>query len=306
MPLLSIAGVELPVTVDSLSLSLETIGTAARNTRGHGLLERRASKWGFNFSLSPCPLDEAMLYRSLILGDGEFWSTASSAYGAKGLALTGTGAWTGAGGGNPVAGSGNGVWRTTIGQTLVVPGKLSDQSAVGGQSSGVRGASLAGWRYDEGAASWRLFAWSWRGGETTVPNKREKVGAIGSSGAAQAYTGTETLAVSSGTLTVTSPGSGGGWRWSNLLLIPWFLPVAQLDQLLEGLALVRNPMPLLPRVYVTSDLLSSDQLKATPFGSTQSALVCTGEVSEMQVTPLARAGAWQTTDCTLSGKLTEV
>lgn len=303
MPALSIAGVELPVAVDTLLLSLEQVGEAARNQRGHRVMDRRALKWLFEFSLSPCPLDEAMLYRSLILGDGELWSCVSSAYGAKGLPLTGTGAWTGAGGGNPIAT--NGTFRITTGQTMVVPGKISDQSAVGGPSSGIRGATLAGWRYDEGAATWRLFGWSWRALDTTVILLREKNGAIGSSGAAQNFTpGGETFSVSGGNLTVTAVGAG--YRYSNLMLIPWFLPQAQIDQLLEGLALVRNTQPLLPRVYVQSDLLPTSQMQGTPFGSTQSGLVCHGEVTELQVLGLARDGAWSQTECLLSGSLTEV
>lgn len=306
MSILSICGVPLPVAIDSLQLSLEDVGTKARNTRGHRILERRRSKWSFGFSLSPKPLDEVMLYRSLILGDGESWPMTSSAYGSKGLQVTGTGAWSGSGGGNPI--SSNGTFRLTTGQTMVVPGRIYDQSAVSaGAAAGITGATLAGWRYDEGTTGYRLFGWSWRGVESgAIPVKREKVGAIGSSGAVQAYSGSETLSANNGTLTVTAPGAGGGWRFSNMLLIPWFLPQAQVDQLLEGLALVMYQLPMLPRVYVTTDMLPTEQQKGSPVGTYQSSLICHGEVSELAVRPVMRGGSFSATDAVLSGTLIEV
>jgi hypothetical protein len=306
MSALTINGVDLPVAIDSLTAGFEPVGTTGRNTRGHHLKERRRDKWVFEFDLSPAPLEEVLLYRSLILGDGEFWSTETNQWGAKGLGLTGTGAWIGSGGGNPLTGSGNGVFRLTTGQTMVVPGKLYDQSAVTAAAAGLSGATLAAWRYDDTLAAYRIFAWSWRALDSVVTHKREKLGAIGASGAVQNFTGTETLAVSGGNLTVTAPGSGGPWRYSNLLLIPWFLPLAQVDQLLEGLALVRYQLPKLPRVYVQTDLLPVDQLKTAPVGSVQSSIICHGEVESLRVTPLMRNGAFSTTECVLSGSLIEV
>lgn len=305
MSILSICGVPLPVTIDSLRVSFDDVGTKARNTRGHRILERRRSKWSFEFTLAPKPLDEAMLYRSLILGDGESWQMLSGAYGSKGLQVTGTGAWTGAGGGNPI--TTNGTFRLTTGQTMVVPATMYDQSAVAsGSTSAVVGATLAGWRYDEGAAAYRLFGWSWRALDGSVAVKREKVGAIGSSGVAQAYSGGETLLPSGGSLVVTAPGAGGGWRFSNMLLIPWFLPQAQVDQLLEGLALVTYALPMLPRVYVTTDLLPTEQIHGSPVGFYQSSIICHGEVSELEVRPLMRNGFFSTTDAALTGTLIEV
>lgn len=300
MSALSIAGVDLPVATDSLSLELEQVGSRARNTRGHSVLERRATKWVFNFETSPVPLDEAMLYRSLINGDGEFWGMAASAYGSKGLAVTGTGSYSG-GVGNPYGG---GSWGMTGGQTMVIPTKLYTQSVVGGLSTGYLGATLAGWRYDSGGAAWRCFAWGMRASVTAPTVKREKLGALGSSGVTQNYTGTETFSHTGGNLTVTAP--AGTWYFSNLLLLPWFLPQTQLDQLLEGLATVRKQLPMLPRVLVQSDLFSPEQLVEAPYGSVQNSLICHGEVSDMRVVPLMRGGSLSTTDCVLSGSLTEV
>jgi hypothetical protein len=301
MGALVVNGVTFPVAIDSLKVGLESVGTKGRNTRGHALLERRRAKWRFEFDLSLCPLDEAQMYRALILGEGEYWSTVANAYGSKGLALSGTGAFNGAGGGNPI--SGNGVWRTTTGQTLVVPGRLFDQAGVSPANSLLVGATLIGWRYD--GSAYRIFGFSWRAGDTVVATKREKLGSLGSSGAAQAYTGTETLATSNGTLTITAPGAGGPWSWSNMYLLPWFLGDSLVDTLMDGWASLNTRLPMLPRVLVMSDHLPDNQFKASP-GASRNSIACIGEVSEMRVTPVARGGSWQTAETALSGVLEEV
>ena len=303
MPILSVAGVPFPVAIDSLRLGTESVGSKARNQRGHLVAERRREKWFIEFSLSPKPLDEANLYRALVLGEGEFWNTigASGAYGAKGLQLTGTGTINAAGGGNPI--STNGVWRTTTGQTLVVPGKFYDQSAVSSSLAGLTGATLVGWRYD--GSAYRVVGISWRALDAAPAVKREKLGALGSSGASQAYTGTETFSTSAGALTITAPGSGGPWSWSNLLVLPYYLPQAQVDALMDGFALCTYAQPQLPRVYVQSDLFPTSQLKASP-ALEQAALICIGEVTSFDVVPLVRGGAFSTTEVRLGGRLTEV
>jgi hypothetical protein len=303
MSALAVMGVALPVRIDSLKASLEPVGSERRNQRGHQVLERRRAKWVFDFELSPCPLDEAQMYRSLILGEGEFWSMKTSAYGSKGLGLTGTGGWVGSGGFNPIAT--NGVFKLTTGQTMIVPARLYSQSALGTAHAGVTGSTFFGWRYDETLANYRVFGWSWRAYASGVTHKREKIGALGSSGAVQNYTGSETFSVSNGNLTVTAPGSGGPWRFSNMTVLPWFCPQAQVDQLLEGLAVTLFELPRLPNVYVTTDLLPTEQ-HASPAGTNQSSLICNGVVDELEVVPLARDGSFSTTDCILRGSLSEV
>lgn len=301
MPILSVAGVPFPVSIESLQLSFETVGNKSRNQRGHLVAERRRTKAVIDFSLSPKPLEEAMFYRSLVLGEGEFWNTLTSAFGAKGYQLTGTGVINTGGGGNPIAT--NGVWRTTTGQTLIVPGKFYDQSAVSSSLAGLTGATLIGWRYD--GSAYRIVGVSWRALDSSPLAKREKLGALGSSGAAQSYTGTETMTVSGGALTITAPGSGGPWSWSNLTVYPWAFASAQVDALMDGLALTNYSLPQLPRVYVTSDLLPTSQLKTVPVLE-QAALICIGELDGMGVQPLYRNGAFSTTECVLSGRLIEV
>lgn len=303
MSALTVNGVVLPVAIDSLKVSLDPVGTSRRNQAGWNVLERRRSKWVIDFSLSSCPLDEAMMYRALILGEGEFWNTLTSAYGAKGLGLTGTGAWTNSGGGNPH--NGNGVFRTTTGQTMIVPGRLYSQSAISTAAAGITGATLIGWRHDDTVGNDRLFGISWRSFESGVVTKREKIGGLGASGAVQNFTGAETFSVSNGNLTITAPGSGGPWRYSNMTLVPWFCPQAQVDQLLEGQALTLYTLPQLPNVYVTLDLLPTEQHKGAPTGLFQSSLICNGQ-AQLEVSPSVRNGAFSTTEIVLSGTLTEV
>lgn len=300
MPALAINGVELPVAIDSLRLTLEAVGSRSRNTRGHALLERRRAKWVYEFELSPSSLDEAMMYRALILGEGEYWNCISSAYGSKGLLLGGSGAWVNASG-NPI--STNGVFLTDAGQTLQVPGRLYSQAAVFPGPSAT-GHTVIGWHQDVVGPVWRIFGFSWRDQDTTPRVTREKLGALGSSGAAGAWTAPDTIAVSSGNLVITA--ATNSKKWSNLYLLPWCLPPAQVDALLDGFAGIGYPLAQLPRVYVQTDLLPDDQLKASPVGLVKNAMACIGEVSEMPMVPLARNGAWSLSDLRLSGTLTEV
>lgn len=303
MAALSVCGVALPVRIDALKASLEAVGAVGRNVRGHRVLERRRNKWVFEFELTPVSLDEAQLFKALLLGEGEFWSLAASAYGAKGLAITGTGSWNSTASTNPFTSTGT--WRLTTGQTMVVPGRFYDQSALTAAPAGQTGATAIGWRYDAGTASWRVFGWVWRAQDAAPHIKREKLGALGASGAAQAYTGSETFAVSGGNLTVTAPGAGGAWHFSNVLVLPWALAQAQLDTLLDGFASCTYQQPALPDVYVQTDLLPTDQLKATP-GLVQASLICQGELEAFEVVPLVAGGVWSKTEVQLSGRLVEV
>ncbi len=91
MATLAINGVALPVLVDSLSVDLDPVGNATRNARGWRVMDRRRTVRTIQFALAPRPLDEAMLYRALVLGEGEHW-TGASLYGDKGLPITGTAA----------------------------------------------------------------------------------------------------------------------------------------------------------------------------------------------------------------------
>jgi hypothetical protein len=306
MPILAIAGVPLPVLIDSMSVGGEMVGSVTRNQRGWRVLERRRQKLTFDFVLGPKTLDEAMMYRSLILGEGEFWNTLTSVYGAKGYALSGSGAWTGAGGGNPH--NGNGVFRCDPTETMTLKGSFYDQTAISTASAALFGATAIGWRRDDAALTYRAFGWSWRTYDTTATVKREALGnlvGLGELGTPQAYTGNETFAVSSKNLVVTA-GAGGPFSYSNIWVLPWYLKAAQIDVLLTGRNLAHYTLPLLPKVYVQSDLVPIDNQKISPTGLYDSSIICHGEVDSMAVQPTMQSGVFDKTTMGLGGRLIEV
>ena len=304
MAMLAIEGVTLPASVDGFNISGETVGEAQRNAVGHRLMERRREKLVLEFSLVPKTLHEAMLYRCLVLGEGELFDTLT-AYGSKGYPLTGTGTLETSGGGNPH--NGNGVWKLDPTETLTIPGVFYDQSAVASQSTAF-GASAVMWRRDDASGAFKVFGASWRRYDTTATYKREALGTsggLGTLGAAGAFTGGETFAVSSGALTITA-GAGGPFRYSNIRVLPWFLPEAQLDQLILGRNVAMYTLPQLPRVYVQTDLLPVDLQKGSPVGVYDSSLVCHGEISSQPIVPSMQSGTFTTTVLGMSGRLIEV
>lgn len=303
MAILSIAGVSLPVLIDSLRLSGETVGAAGRNSNGHRVLERKREKAVIEFALGVKPLDEAMMYRALILGEGEFWNTLTI-YGSKGYALTGTGALSLAGGGNPNAG--NGVWRCSPAQTMVIVGSFYDQSLVSNASASLFGATAIGWRRDDAAGTYRVFGWSWRTYDATATVKREALGTaggLGTLGTPQAFTGAETFAVSSKNLVVTAP-AGGPFSYSNIMVIPRYLPAAQVDQLIAGRNLFFFTLPRLPMIYVQTDLFPTDL--QTSGAGVDASIIMQGEVNSMSVQPTWQSGAFSKTTMALEGRVIEV
>lgn len=302
MAALSIEGVPLPVLIDSLSLGTEDVGQANRNQRGYLVRDRRRAKWTMEFTLGPKTLDEAMLYRSLLLGEGELWNT-QSIYGSYGYALAGTGALTLAGGGNPYLG--NGVWNTKVGETLAIRGSYADQSAVGYGNTLSTGATAIMWRRDESTGEYRVAGFSWRTKDTTVTVKREALGTtggLGTLGTPQAYTGAETFAVSSAQLTITA--AGVETRWSAIRVLPWYLKAAQIDLLIAGRNLFFYHPPPLPNVYVNTDLLPMDNVK-TGVTNEDASILMQGELDAMAVQPMMIGGVWTTMVLGCAGKLLE-
>ena len=302
MAALSIEGVALPVLIDSFSLGTEDVGQANRNQRGYLVRDRRRAKWTMEFTLAPKTLDEAMMYRSLILGEGEFWNT-QTIYGSYGWALAGTGSLQTSGGGNPYLT--NGTWLTNIGQTLALRGSFADQSAVGLGNTLSTGASAVMWRRDESTGAYRVAGFSWRNKDTTATVKREALGTsggLGTLGAAGAYTGAETFAVSSSQLTITA--AGVNTRWSAIRVLPWYLKAAQLDLLITGRNLFFYQPPALPNVYVNTDLLPMDNVK-TGVTNEDASILMQGELDAMAVQPMMIGGVWTTMVLGCAGKLLE-
>lgn len=306
MPILAIEGVPLPVAIESLSIGGEMVGANTRNQRGYRVLDRRREKLVFEFALAPKTLDEAMLYRMLILGEGEFWNTLSgSVYGAKGYPISGTGSIETSGGGNPH--NGNGTWKLDAGETLVLPGVFYEQT-IAPSASSLFGATAIAWRRDDATGAYRAVGFSWRTYDTTATVKREALGTsggLGTLGTPQAFTGGETFSVSSYNLTITA-GAGGPFRYSNIRVFPWYLKAAQIDLLLTGRNLAQYTLPQLPMVYVQSDLVPTDNQKAAPFGIYDASVICHGEVDSMPIVPRMESGVFTTTVAGLQGRLIEV
>jgi hypothetical protein len=316
MAQLSINGVPLPVLIESMGIDQEPVGSVARNARGWRVMDRRAIKRTLTFSLGPKPLDEAMMYRALIQGEGEHWTANSSVYGDKGLPLTGTGAIVAGACVDPYGVAGG--FQMANAGTMILPAVGPDQSAVarginagGTKVAGRLGQTLIGWRGvgttgTNACSAWRAFGWSWRAFETPTV-KREQLGALGASGAVGAYTGGETFGSSAGILTTTMAGLAGGTAATlfSMWLLPWYFPQAQVDTLLAGLVSLLSPQPQLPGLFVQTDLLPDTQLdNVTAAG--ESTLVCHGEVKSMAVKGLSVGGAYSKTQLGMAGSLVEV
>jgi hypothetical protein len=203
-------------------------------------------------------------------------------------------------------------------QTMVLPVVGPDQSAVarainagGTKVAGKLGQTLIGWRGvgtagTNACSGWRAFGWSWRAYETPTV-KREQLGALGASGAVQAYTGGETFGSSGGILTMTEGALSAGQAatFFSMWLLPWYFPQAQVDTLLAGLVSLLSPQPQLPGLFVQTDLLPDTQLdNVTAAG--ESTLVCHGDVESMAVKALNVGGAFSKTQLGLAGSLVEV
>lgn len=303
MPMIAVNGVVLPVKMDSLQMSEEVVGSTMRNAHGWALRDRRATKRTLSFELTPKTLEEAMLYRSLITGEGEFWSMASSVYGAKGLAITGTGSLdTSTSAVSAVSWNGKGAWKLDPGETMVAALPMPTQMDVGGVSlnPGANGSSFVGWVWNATAAEFYLFAWSWGPRDTTPAVKREFRG-----GSAQAYSGTETFTASATQLQVTAPGSGGPWYYSGMLWLPRRFKATQLDALTSGIVLNSGlNAPPLPRVLVKTDLFPAD-LAGNGITDTRT-FVALGDVKMAAVVPVWRSGAFDPSSLSMAVELVEV
>lgn len=302
MAILSVNGVELPVLLNTLSISSEEVGEVRRNVHGFASRDRRAVKLTLECELAPKSLDEAMLFRALVLGEGEFWSLSSSVYGSKGLSVTGTGSHdTSTGSRNPRTSTGT--WKLDPNETMILQTPGATQSAVAGNAynPGENGGTLVATHHN--GTSYRLVGLSWRhdaGGPTVL---RERLGTPGSSGAAQGWTGGESFGVTTTTFTATAPGSGITY-WSNLLWLPRYFPTAQVDALLAGYDALGFAAPDLPRVLVETDLFPGDLVSST--AGTRRAFVALGEVDRLVSTPHYIGGTFSKTALGLTVRLVEV
>lgn len=307
MTMMQIEGLPIPVLVESLSVGGEMVGSTTRNQRGHRLLERRRQKLILEFTIAPKTLPWAMLYRSLVLGEGEFFDT-QSVYGSKGYQLGGSGSQLGVGSNNPVLTTG--AWNLDAGETLVLPGEFYSQSAVAaGAKTGAFGATAIAWRFDVANGEYRAVGISWRRFDTVATVKREALGGgagIDELGTPQAFTGSESFSVnaSTGALTILSY-DYDPLQYSMIRVLPWYLQAEQIDALLTARNLVTSSFPKLPKVYVETDMLPNGNAFA-PATLGNSVLVCHGEVDTMAVQPTMQNTGFDPTTTGMSARLIEV
>ncbi|MBL8924119.1 MAG: hypothetical protein JNJ54_35010 [Myxococcaceae bacterium] len=311
MPMLMVNKVPLPVLIDSVTVTEEVVGSTMRGANGFLQRDRRGTKATISFALAPRSLDEAMLYRALITGEGEYWSMVSDTYGSKGLRASSNLGWYSGmvSNVNPLtefdpdaaifADPGGGI------ENLVIPNiRPRQQTAVSGYASnpGIDGVTLIGFRTIGGSANARLFGWSWRSAVGTPDVSRERLGAPPSAGAAQAYTGNEVSRTFTGSELIIQPGTVET-SYSVLFLIPRFFQQAQVDTLLGAWNDGGFRAPHLPRVLVETDLLPGS-LSAAANGVRS--FIALGECTTINPMPHHRDGAWDPSAVSIECELVEV
>ena len=310
MPILAINKVVLPVQIGSLSVSEEMVGSNQRGANGFLQRDRRSTKATITCTLAPKSLDEAMLYRALITGEGEFWSMVFGPNGSKGLVASSAAGWNSGSisGVNPLtefdpdaaieADTGGGSQNLVL-QTL----RPRLQSAVSGYAAnpGIDGVTLIGYRTIAGASQ-RLFGWSWRAAVGTPDVSRERLGSPPSAGAVQAYTGNEVSRTFTGATIEIRPGTNAT-TYSVLFMIPRFFAQAQVDTLLAAWNDGGFRAPHLPRVLVETDLIPGSL--ATASNGVRS-FIALGECKTITSAPHHRSGAWDPSAVSLEVVLVEV
>lgn len=301
--MISVNKVTLPVAIDSLSFTEDLVGADRRNANGYLLRDRRGVKARLSFSTTPKDLDEAMLYRSLLTGEGEFYGFATNEFGTKGLKATGTGA-SGVNasiGANPLGTGFDWVTDTNTDLFLPFPNPRS-QTTVGlwAPSPGLDGVTVVGFRTVAGANP-RIFGWSWRGATAAAATKRERLGSVGSTGAPQAYTGNESILDNlGGSVQIRTPTTET--TFSAVLVFPRYFPATQVDALMAGYDAGGYLVPAMPRVLVETDLFPGTLASA----SGRRAFVAVADVKTANVTAHWRGGVFVKAGVALEVDLMEV
>lgn len=303
--MIAVNKVTLPVRIDSLSYSEEPVGASERNANGYLVADRRAMKARLQFATTPKALDEAMLYRTILMGEGEFYpfNEDGNQFGLKGLKATctaGSGV-TGAINVNPLGGAADFVIEA--GHDLFLPNTRPRlQSAVAGfaVNPGIDGVTVVGFRTVAGSSR-RIFGWSWRSAVGSIATSRERLGDVGSSGAPQAYTGNESVLSFNGSQ-VQARCPTAETTFSAVFSFPRYFPAAQVDQLMAGYDAGGFFVPAMPRVLVETDLFPGS---LAAVGGRRS-FIAVAEVRTVTATPHHRSGTWDSSAVSLEVDLVEV
>lgn len=304
--MISVNKVVLPVAIDSLSYDEELVGSTQRNANGYAIRDRRGAKATIAFSTTPKDLDEAMMYRALLVGEGEFYpfNANGDVYGTKGLKAEGSGSSgvTGAIGANPLGGGYD--WVTDTNTDLFIPvlrPRLQTAVSLHAPNPGIDGVTIIGFRTVAGASP-RIFGWSWRSAVTAIDTKRERLGTVGATGAPQAYTGNESVLTFNG-VTVTARTPTAETTFSALFMYPRWFPATQIDALMAGYDAGGYAAPRMPRVLVETDLFPGTL--ASSVAGARRTFVALADV-RVTVVPHWRGGAFVKSGVALEVDLMEV
>lgn len=279
--ILAVNGIELPISVDTLSCSLEEVGESKRMEDGSLVVDRRAEKRVYDFELSPMPAAAALFLRDVLLGRGDVWAFDSHLYSSRG---------------QPVAGTGY-LDSTHVqfgAESLRVDGSAG-QTATWPFTTGL-GVTVFAWGYD---SAWALRVASFREG-SSAPDFTADVSSGGVVTAPGDWATYWDIA-SAGVLRV-APGVDV-WL-DDVWVIPRALvgvPAATRDAWLAGIAALALPKGPAPRLTVTGDVIDPSVL-----ASGTAYLTARGEVSALHVMPLMSGGGLSKTEHNLTGRLTEV
>lgn len=298
MTAISIAGVELPVSFDSLRVKHETIGTVVRNANGVRMMDRRASKRTVSFDIVLSLLDDAMLFKYLLTGEGDYWSAQADLISSKGNIIGGTNCVFEALAVTNYASTGAARVLTT-GDGIAIP-QGYDYS---GQQ---QGGTMVFWQWMSAGPTRRIVALSWRYSDTVPFVARERI-YTGTFGAPQAYSATNELvwSVTPGSLVIgtkQAATSGEKSAVADVLFLPRYFPAAQLDALLAGVTVRTSYLPRQPAVAVAMDLYPPGQVSGS---ATESKFAAHGDV-EMFVKPHWRGGSFVQTGSQLNVTLVEI
>lgn len=280
--LLAANGLELPILVDSLSCSIEEVGEAKRMEDGTLVVDRRAEKRVYDFSLSPLPAPAALFLRDVLLGRGEVWAFDSHVYGSRGTAVAGAG---------------------VLSAAQVKFGAKSLKIAAGGDDAsfpfpGTNGVTVVGWGYE---SSWLLRVASFRAGTSGTPDFSADVTIAGAITSPSAWDGLWNFGGASPVVLQTF---GADLYLDDVWVIPRAvegIPTATLEGWLAGIAGLALPKGPAPRLVVTGDLVDPSVL-----ASGTASLTARGEVTNLQVMPLMSGGGLSRTEHRISARLTEV
>jgi hypothetical protein len=305
--MITVNKITLPVAIDSVSYSEEAVGAMERNANGYMVADRRSMKARIQFSTVPRGLDEAMMYRAILAGEGEFFPFVESGnqFGLKGLKATATvgSSVNSSINANPLDPSGSDFVMDANHDIFFPNVRPRLQVAVAGYAPnpGIDGQTIIGFRTLSGLSP-RIFGWSWRSAVGSIATSRERLGSVGSTGSPQAYTGNESVLTFDGSR-VQARTPTNETTFSAVFSLPRYFPAAQVDALMAGYDAGGFFVPAMPRVAVETDLFPGTLASAS---SGRRSFIALAEVKTVTAIPHYRSGTFDKSAVSLEVELVEV